>query len=175
MQDPLVIDNSLLDVLPHNPKNNVRTNFMMEDLNKIFLKNLIEKDVDYLIIDNYFEFLFGILYFDNTLITGNIWDLPETEFYKNMSDKLFLRIYENCDEYFCIWSKYCDLFFKFLKLYCPNVKVILNQARETNKVIKSDGTNYINPDFTKTMNIANPLLEKFDSYIISNFDVSVKI
>lgn len=94
MQDPLVIDNSLLDVLPHNPKNNARTNFMMEDLNKIFLKNLIEKDVDYLIIDNYFEFLFGILYFDNTLITGNIWDLPETEFYKNMSDKLFLRIYE---------------------------------------------------------------------------------
>lgn len=51
--------------------------------------------------------------------------------------------------------------------------MILNQARETNKVIKSDGTNYINPDFTKTMNIANPLLEKFDSYIISNFDVSV--
>ena len=166
MQDSVVIDNNLLDILPHNPKNNARTKFITEDLNKVFLKNLVEKDIDYLIIDNYFEFLMGILYFDNnTIITNNVWDLPETEFYKNMSDKVNLRIYENFEEYFCIWSKYCDLFFKFLTVYCPDIKVILIEARENNQVMKSDGTIYINPNFTKTMNVANPLLEKLDEYI----------
>lgn len=174
MQDSVVIDNNLLDILPHNPKNNARTKFITEDLNKVFLKNLVEKDIDYLIIDNYFEFLMGILYFDNnTIITNNVWDLPETEFYKNMSDKVNLRIYENFEEYFCIWSKYCDLFFKFLTLYCPDIKVILIEARENNQVMKSDGTSYINPNFTKTMNVANPLLEKLDGYIINNFNVDV--
>ena len=90
-----------------------------------------------------------------------------------MSDKVNLRIYENFEEYFCIWSKYCDLFFKFLTLYCPDIKVILIEARENNQVMKSDGTSYINPNFTKTMNVANPLLEKLDGYIINNFNVDV--
>ena len=38
MQDSVVIDNNLLNILPHNPKNNARTKFITEDLNKIFLK-----------------------------------------------------------------------------------------------------------------------------------------
>lgn len=174
MQNPFDIDKKLLNIPPYNRKNNARTKYITHDLNKVFLKNLIENDdIDYLIIDNYFEFLFGILYFDDTIITNNFWDLPETQFYKNISNKLCLNIHDYFDEYFCIWSKYCDLFFKFLTLYCPNIKVILNQARETDKVMKSDGTSYINSDFTKTMNIANPLLEKLDSYIMNNFNVNV--
>ena len=173
MQNPMEIDKNLIDMLPHNTKNNVSKKFIVEDLNKIFLKNLIEKDIDYLIIDNYFEFLFGILYFDNNIITNNFWDLPKTQFYKIMPNKFSLKIYENFEEYFCIWSKYCDLFFKFLTLYCPDIKVILIEARENNQVMKSDGTSYINPNFTKTMNVANPLLEKLDGYIINNFNVDV--
>ena len=173
MQNPLEIDKNLIDILPHNTKNNVSKKFIDEDLNKIFLKNLIEKDIDYLIIDNYFEFLFGILYFDNNIITNNFWDLPKTQFYKIMPDKFSLKIYENFEEYFCIWSRYCDLFFQFLTLYCPDISVILIQARENNQVMKSDGTSYIYSDFTKTMSKANPLLEKLDSYIINNFNVSV--
>ena len=51
--------------------------------------------------------------------------------------------------------------------------MILIQARENNQVMKSDGTSYIYSDFTKTMSKANPLLEKLDSYIINNFNVSV--
>lgn len=173
MQDPVEIEECLIDISPHNSKNIARTRCISNDLNKFFLRNLIEMDVDYLIIDNYFEVLYGILYYDNTIISNNFWDLPETQFYQNMSDKLNLNLYENFDEYFCIWSKYCDLFFKFLALYCPNVKVILNQARQTNQVMKSDGSCYINNDFTKTMNSTNPLLEKLDSYIMDNFNVHV--
>lgn len=116
----------------------------------------------------------GILYFDNnTIITNNVWDLPVTDFYKNMSDKVSLRIYENFEEYFCIWSKYYDLFFKFLTLYCPDIKVILIEVGENNHVMKSDGTSYINYNFTKTMNVSSPLLEKLDDYIINNFNGDV--
>ena len=174
MQSPLSIDKKFLDITPTTRKNKARTKYITHDLNKIFLKNLIENNnIEYLIIDNYFEFLFGILYSENTIITNNFWDLPETQFYKNTSDKFILKINENFEEYFCIWSKYCDLFFKFLAVYCPNIKVILNQARETDKVMKSDGTSYINSDFTNTMDVANPLLEKLDSYIMNNFNVNV--
>lgn len=174
MQNPIVLDKKLLDIYPITRKNNSRTKYITHDLNKIFLEHLIENDeINYLIMDNYFEFLFGILYFDNNIITNNFWDLPETEFYKNISNKLSLNISKNFEEYYCIWTKYCNLFFKFLTLYCPNVKVILNQARETDKVMKSDGTSYINSDFTKTKNVANPLLEKLDSYIMNNFNVKV--
>ena len=90
-----------------------------------------------------------------------------------MPNKFSLKIYENFEEYFCIWSRYCDLFFQFLTLYCPDISVILIQARENNQVMKSDGTSYIYSDFTKTMSKANLLLEKLDSYIINNFNVSV--
>ena len=173
LQDPLSIDKKLIDIHPDTPKNKARTYFIDCDLKKNFLKKLMENDVDYLIIDNYFEAIFGILYVNNEIITNNFWDLPETEFYKNMPSKLTLKITENFDEFFCIWSKYCDLFFKFLDIYCPDIEVILNQARQTNQVMKSDGTCYIDDNFTRTKNEINPFLEKLDSYIIDNFNIKV--
>ena len=174
MQDPLLIDEKLIEIHPATAKNKSRTHFLSCDFNKIFLHQLIENDIDILIIDNYFEVLMGILYFENnTIITNNGWDLPDTEFYKKIKDKFVLKIINFTDEYFCIWSKYCDLFFKFLKLNCPNVKVILNQARQVDKIKKSDGTIYINNDFSKELSIVNPLIEKLDSYIIDNYNVHV--
>ena len=34
MQNPIEIDKNLIDIFPHNPKNNVRTKFITQDLNK---------------------------------------------------------------------------------------------------------------------------------------------
>ncbi len=65
MQDPLIIDEKLLEINPLNPTNNARTNFILHDLNKSFLKELIEEDIEYLIMDNYFDVRMGILYFND--------------------------------------------------------------------------------------------------------------
>lgn len=173
MQDSIPIDEKLIEINPPNRVNFAKTRFLSDDLNKRFLKDLLEKKIDYLIIDNYFEVIMGILYYDNSIITNNEWDLPLTKFYNEMKDKFILKITNFQDEYFLIWSKYCDLFFKFLNIECPNVKVVINMGRQTDKIMKSDGTIYTNSNFTPNKNIINPLLDKFDSYIINNFDVDV--
>ena len=38
MQNPMEIDKNLIDILPHNTKNNVSKKFIVEDFNKIFFK-----------------------------------------------------------------------------------------------------------------------------------------
>ena len=173
MQEPCLIEETLIEIDPSNLVDRARTNFISYDLNKTFLKELIDKDIDYLIMDNYLEIRMGILYFNNYIITNNDWDLPATQFYKKINDKLILKMTEYPDEYFCIWIKFCDLFFNFLKIHCPDVKVILNKSRQVDKVKKTDGTIYTNSDFTLSANIVNPFLDKLDSYIIDNFDVDV--
>lgn len=173
MQDPLAIDEGLIEINPSNSFDRARTYFISYDLNKSFLKELVENEINYLIMDNYLEIRMGILYFNDTIITNNDWDLPDTQFYKKINDKLILKMTEYPDEYFCIWTKYCDLFFNFLKIYCPNVKVILNKSRQVYKVQKANKTTYINHDFYLNASIINPLLDKLDSYIINNYDVYV--
>lgn len=173
MQEPFQIDEELITVYPKNRKNNIISQFIQKDLDKSFLKDMLENEIDYLIIDNYFEVRMGILYINNNIITNNVWHLPRTELYKNSTDKLILKMVEYPEEYFCIWQKYCDLLFKFIKIYCPNVKVILNKGRQIDKVIKSDNTIYIKSRYTRRLKINNPLLDKLDSYIEDNFDVHV--
>lgn len=146
---------------------------MYYDLNKCLIKELLEKDIDYLIIDNYLEIIMGLLYFDDTIITNNFWHLPLTEFYERIDDEVTLKITDFPDEYFCIWSKYCDLFFEFLYLYCPNIKVILNKGKLVDKIRRSDNTTYIDSYFTVRANMINPILDKLDSYIVNNFNVYV--
>lgn len=173
MQKPIVFDEHQIEILPLTRRNLDKSNFISYDLNRNFLKELLEKDVDYLVIDNFFEIHMGILYFNGFIITHNDWDLPHTEFYKKINKKLILTISKYPEEYFCIWSKYCDLFFEFLDLYCPNVKLILNKCRLVDEIKKSDETTYINQNFTQMRNRLNPFLDKLDSYIINNFDVYV--
>ena len=173
MQDPLKYDLEQLKISPFNKENNARTNFILYDLNKQFIKELKEKKIDYLIIDNYLEITMGILYFNETIITNNHWDLPLTQFYENVDDKFIFTIKKYPKEYFYIWSKYCDLFFNILKNFFPNIKVILNKGRVIDNILKKDGTIYINPNFTWRANIINPFLDKLDSYIEQNYDVDV--
>ncbi len=171
MQDPVTINEKLIEIYPDNKPNRAKTHCISYDLNKNFLKELIEKDIDYLIMDNFLEVRMGILYFNDHIITNNTWHLPSTKFYETINDELVFNIYKFPEEYFCIWSRYCDLFFKFLKIYCPNVKVILNKGRYVDKVLKSDKTTYVHPIYTSQSNIINPIIEKLDSYISDNFDV----
>ena len=110
MQKPIVFDEHQIEILPLTRRNIDKSNFISYDLNRNFLKELLEKDVDYLVIDNFFEIHMGILYFNGFIITHNDWYLPHTEFYKKINKKLILTISKYPEEYFCIWSKYCDLF-----------------------------------------------------------------
>ena len=173
MQNPIHIDEKLIKITPNNPQNNAKTKFINYDLKKTLLKELMQKNIDCLIIDNFLEVRMGILYLENDIITNNYWDLPLTEFYKKSEIKFKFNINDYPSDYFQIWTKYCDLFFNFLNEKCPNVKIILNKARAMDKVINNDGSIYINPEFTKMAKTTNFYLDKFDSYIQQNYDVEV--
>lgn len=172
MQNPLTVDTNDLKILPITPANITFSNFISYDLNKQLLNDLIVKKIDYLIIDTYFEVTLGVMYFQDNIITHD-GNLRETKFYQKISDKFIFTIEEYPEEYFRVWVKYCHLFFNFLELNCPNIKVILNKARVIDNIVKDDGTTEINSEFTKKAKIINPFLDKLDSYIEHNFDVEV--
>lgn len=172
MQDPLDVDKNSLKILPNTRENVARSNFILYDLNRNLLVDLIEKEIDYLVIDNYFEVTMGVMYFQDDIITHN-GDLSKTKFYQKISDKFIFSIEKYPNEYFQIWVKYCHLFFNFLEIYCPNVRVILNKARVIDNIVKDDGTIKLISEYTENANIINPFLDKLDSYIEQNFDVDV--
>ena len=79
MQDPLDVDKNSLKILPNTRENVARSNFILYDLNRNLLVDLIEKEIDYLVIDNYFEVTMGVMYFQDDIITHN-GDLSKTKF-----------------------------------------------------------------------------------------------
>ena len=173
LQDVINIDKNLIEINPPTQQNNARSYFIVYELNRKFSQDLKEKDIDYLIIDNYLEIRMGILYFNNNIITNNNWDLPATQFYTNLDEKFVFSIIDYPEEYFNIWTKYCNLFFDFLNVFCPDVKVILNKGRVIDKIMREDGSVYVDNEFKKKAEIINPILDKLDGYISANFDVEV--
>ena len=173
MQSPIFIDSDLLKIFPENKDSKKRTSFLKDDFEKTFFDELNEKDIDILIIDNYFEVRFGIGFFDGKLLTNNEWDLIDTDFYKNTKNIETLSMLNEPEQYFKIWSKYCDLFFEFMKNNFPNIKIILNMARLASIVKKEDGSKYVDNIFFKRAEKANPLINRLDEYIIENYDVDV--
>ena len=170
-QNPINFLDEDIKILPDSKKNQFRSRNISNDLSKSFFDDL-EKGIDYLIIDVYFEILFGILILDdNTIITNNKWDLHKTNFYKKMNINCACDVYEHPDEYFKLWTSYCDKLFAFLKESYPNVKVILNKIRLTDTVIKKNYSKYINTDFRWMVNTYSPFIKKFEDYIVDNYDV----
>lgn len=168
---PIEFDYNELKLLPDTKKNQFRFNNMINDLTKSFFDDL-KKGIDYLIIDVYFEVLYGILILeDGTFITNNKWDLPKTEFYKNLSNFRQCDIYKHPDEYFELWVRACKKFFDYLKEFYPNVKIILNKIKLADKVFKEDYSFYINEDFKWMVDAYSPFINKLENHIEENYDV----
>ena len=170
MRDPINFDDESLTILPENPSNIYKKNCIVNDMKKNFLNSLQKNDIDYLIIDNYLEVLFGIICFNNDIISYNP-DLELTDYYKQIGEFIHLRILDTPNEYFEMWSKSCDLFFNFLKNNCPNIKVILNNAKPFDKFLNDDGSVRTDINYTKHCKVVVPHLNKLNRYIEEKYDV----
>lgn len=173
MQNPHYINKELLKIYPENIDTNKATSFLVKDFEKTFFKDLSENSIDLLIIDNYFEVHFGVGYFDNILLTNNLWDLTRTEFYKNTQDIKIISMLDNKELFYNLWKKYCDLFFKYMSENFPKTKIILNMARLTGIVEKKNGEKYINKEFYEKALKFNPLISHLDNYIINKYGIDV--
>lgn len=66
MQEPVPFKNQDIQILPENRVNKAGTQFINQDLTKNFLAEVKKFKPDYILIDNYFEVIFGII-IDNIL------------------------------------------------------------------------------------------------------------
>lgn len=172
MQDPVTYSNDSLKIFPENKENKLFSLWIKQDLDKTFLNELKKDKFEYMVMDTYYDVDFGIVDIGNdNYITNNV-RLNQTEFFKNLEYKKFMKI-NYSDEYFELWKTNCDLFFEFIKINCPNLKIILNPSRHTNKLLKDDGTIIYSESFDELCKRFNPYRDILDEYIIRNFDVDV--
>lgn len=159
-----------IQIYPLNKENKLRSELLRQDLSKNFL-NSIDESLDYLIIDEFFEAFFGIIKINNAYITNNFWDYPDTKFYETVNKNNKLTLNENFIEYYVLWRNSCDKFFEYIREQSPNVKIILNKVKLTSKVLKSDGSHYVDEEFQRCAEIYNPLIKLLENYLEKYHDV----
>lgn len=171
MQESVEYNPKDIMIEPVNPRTKYSMQVVKDDLEKNFFKE-IDK-VDYLIIDIFFDVYFGIIYSDYGIITNNSWDYPQTDLYKNLEKKDILCMRYDSHDYYQLWTRYCDMLFKYLKDEHPDVKLILNKVRIVDKVLGKDKEFYIEDEYTPIKENLNPKLNILEEYIQVNYDVTV--
>ena len=161
-----------IQIYPLNKKNKFRSELLRQDLSKSYL-NYFDENIDYLIMDEFFEVFFGIIKINNTYITNNFWDYPDTKFYESVNKNNKLTINDNFIEYYVLWRNSCDKFFEHISRRFPNVKIILNKVKLTSKVLKSDGSYYVDEEFQRCAEIYNPLIKLLENYLETHHDVLI--
>lgn len=68
MQEPVPFKNQDIQILPENRVNKAGTQFINQDLTKNFLAEVKKFKPDYILIDNYFEVIFGIINMKTVLL-----------------------------------------------------------------------------------------------------------
>lgn len=171
MSKPIKFNPESIKINPDTKKNKFRTIVLKQDFEKSILKEICGCDIEYLIIDNYFEVIFGILQFgEGEIVTNNFWDLYETEFYKNINTKTQLQMFTNPKEYFDLWKICCDKFFEFINKARPDIKLILNPVRLSKHAIRKNRTIEKNR-YKNKAEVFNQYISKLDEYIVKNYDV----
>lgn len=159
-------------IYPLNKKNIFDSAILGLDLSKTHLK-IIGENIDYLIIDEFFEVYFGSIKINDNYITNNFWHYPKTKFYETIDENNILSLNDNFLEYYSLWTKNCDKFFDYLHKNFPNVKVILNKVKLSSIVLKNDGSYYVDEEFQREAEKYNPIIEILENYLEKHHDVLV--
>ena len=170
MQTPVPYDKESIKILPENKENESYSSFIEKDLDKLFFDRLSRADIDYLLIDAGLEVKWGLVSFDD-YIFFNYPRYDRTEFFNNLSEKRFITIQDNTNEYMKLFKKSYRQFFDVMSDEYPDITVILNPVREAYRIQKADGSIEENLEFkNRTDNHYLPLV---DSYIAKKFDVEI--
>ncbi len=170
MQEPVPYDKQSIKILPDNKENQSFSSFIEKDLDKLFFDRLSRADIDYLLIDAGLEVKWGLVEFDNHIFF-NYPRYDKTEFFNNITNKRFITIQNDTNEYMKLFKESYTKFFDKMNDEYPDITVILNPVREAYRVLKSDGSIEENTEFkNRTDNHYLPLI---DSYIAKKFDVEI--
>ena len=161
-----------IQILPSNNMNKYRSEILKKDLSKDYL-SILGENIDYLIIDEFFEAYFGVIKMQDTYITYNYWDYPDTKFYESINKDNILTLNNNFLEYYALWKHNCDQFFDYFHKNFPNVKIVLNKVKLTSKILKDDGSYYIDEEFQRNEEMFNPLISLLENYLEKYHDVLI--
>ncbi len=134
------------------------------DLNKTFLRDLIENQPDYLIMDFFPDIFFGVVFSNDNIMTNNHWYLCNTTYYKELPQKFILKIENDTSNYLSVWMPAMENFMRFIKNNLPNCNVIINKARFGNRVLENNTVSYLQP-----LSLYNEIWDKIDNYVINKF------
>lgn len=168
MSKPIDFDEKLID-----SGNEFHNLSIKQDLSKDFLDFLKSSDVEYIIMDTFNDVDYTTIRIDDDSYITNSNLLANMEYYNLIKDNPQLDIHEDFDEYLEIWKSSCDSFFEFLLANRPDIKVILNMARECYTYIDDDGKKVQRNYYKRKSQIDNKLRDILDYYIIENYDVEI--
>lgn len=145
----------------------------LNNLSKSFLNFLkINSHIEYLLIDTYFDVECRCIVLDKDTYITDSGRLSRTDYYKQITNKRRIDIFNNYNEYMELWRKSCDSFFDFLDKNCSNIKIVLNCSRGAYYYLNDDNEK-VKFDNFKHIYESNKLRDILDTYILENFDVDV--
>lgn len=171
MQDKENIDEKLLEIEPKYEGSAYGVKCLKDDFYKSFIDLILSNEIDYLLLDLYFEIEMGIILYNGNNIITNSYHIKNTKFFQQMKNIKFINMRDNHEEYYKLWTEYCDKFFEFMKTFKPNTKVVLVEIRSINRFLKEDGTIY--EAFVEKSKKYNPLYVELEKYIKENHEVYV--
>lgn len=153
MQEPVPFKNQDIQILPENRVNKAGTQFINQDLTKNFLAEVKKFKPDYILIDNYFEVIFGIIKYENCFITNNYWDLPKTKFHTEIKPYTKINMYNDPNTYLKLYKENMNLFLDYIQKESPNSQIILNPVRLGYKILKDDNNIEVNKNLEEQLSL----------------------
>lgn len=118
-------------------------NFLVRELNKSFLNDLLSLSPDIIMLDFYDDALHGVINIDGrSYITRQPDDMPcnavSSYIINSLSSKAFISLKDH-DGYMSVWRRAADTFISFLRKYLPKTRVLLNCPLFADKILYPDG------------------------------------
>lgn len=170
MSNPISFDSSLI-----NSTKEYDNYCVFHDFTKTtFLDFIKNNNVDYLIIDTFFDVLYDIIVVDKNTFISDSERLMHTDLAKLYKDHTRINIVDNFDKFMDMWTTACDSFFKYVDS-CDDIQVILNCSRPVYKYYSLSEKGIVS---SSTLQNRVPIYHNYfrdilDTYILENYDVYV--
>lgn len=108
------------------------------DLNKEFLRKVVDVRPEYLVVDFFADIHFGCLRLpDGRYITNNRWKLPKTDFYRHLKDRGAVhpfRMKDDPEQYLEVWQEAFGRFSAFVAENLPDTTVVVHRGHYTGQL-----------------------------------------
>lgn len=148
------------------------------DLSRELLDLLAEQPPDYLVLDFFADIHFGVLRLrDGRFVTNNRWKTHHTDFYRDLAAHdgfERLRILDDPDRYFELWSEALARFAAYVGEHCPDTKVVVHCGFNTDELVPPGETRPVPlRSYKKGVRIdvplANALWRRLDDHATSTY------